>query len=207
MYGAKYTYANPFPMNHCVVHAYTHCADGDKQFALKLANEAYYTRRHCVPGVTLLNRRGYAFCTHIDDATQWCKLAGLKLGERIRPVRRQQVSTFIRQHCRHGRYIMLVARHAFAVINGVCYGDYNTRSIVESAYRVEKIEPKLPRREPVGRCVTTNRGKRLSFKQYVSLVRAQQVKNIANSCIEGHHCCAAWLNGPCSAFIESEIGA
>lgn len=65
-----------------------------------------------------------------------------------------------------------------------------------------QVKPKLP--APWGQTsgsIVTKRGKKISKKQYVALVHAQQAKDIANECKDGHVECAAWYKGPCSAEL------
>ncbi len=51
--------------------------------------------------------------------------------------------------------------------------------------------------------IKTPKGKALTGRKYVALVRAQQARDQAHPCMNGHFDCAAWENGPCLAAIEA----
>lgn len=55
----------------------------------------------------------------------------------------------------------------------------------------------------------TPRGKRLTVRRYLALVRALQAANWATTgapaCKHGHYECAAWSRGPCSAELEAGL--
>lgn len=150
---ASLGFADPFARNHCVVVAFTALAGRDAEFAKQMAEEAYRTTRSIfggnsrLTGSKMLSRSGWAHVVARADAQQWADLAGVDLGERIDHPH-CTLATFAKRH-RTGSYLMIVKRHAVALINGKLLGYYNPRSIVENAYPVTarpavKVETALP---------------------------------------------------------------
>lgn len=145
---------DPFERNHCVVTALTNVARvrAKAAFARSLAESAY-----SVPGFAgapLLRRSGMARgVTFVIE--KWTALAGLRLVETYRPTRewrssmyggvevkriapRPTLARFAREH-RKGAWLVLVRRHAVAVVNGRILGSYSPRSRIEIAFRMERI--------------------------------------------------------------------
>lgn len=141
-------YPNPFPKNHCVVHAWTHLAGGNEWVARSTAAAARAVNR--------LTPNGGVYGTDTPEMlTWWAKEVGLEVVRSERyyremtsswsavhhnhpvdyytPVRRNvTLKTWARRHP-VGKWLVLVPGHAVAVINGVIWGWYRPGTIVRSA--------------------------------------------------------------------------
>jgi hypothetical protein len=139
----RFAYPNPFPRNHCVVHAWTHLAGGDEETARVLKYSAVADRQLTEDGT----KRGL-------DFSWWARQLGLKVVEekhllRVRGAVTGWVSSryapvpalptlqrFAREHPR-GRYMVRVSGHAVAVIDGVVWGYHRPRTRVLQYLKVE----------------------------------------------------------------------
>lgn len=148
-----YAYVNPFPRNHCAVHAFEHvrtstpCEFG----ARSLAKAAY--------DAGILTHRGVAHV--MRDIDEWCRVARVRVAEAVRfPLKLVRVDTqfysrrgrvrdvrfvptgptvtqFARGAGAVGRWVVVVAGHVLAVVDGQPRGIWRARSRVYHAYRME----------------------------------------------------------------------
>lgn len=139
----------PFTRNGCVPVAWTHLAQADapETFARSLAGIAQKR------GGQYLTPAGIAYdARNTSRLHWWAGQCGLRVAQVVRYLKGDGATSagseykLVRRHPtlarwarlhRRGRYIVFVSCHAVAVIDGVIFGYYRPRSLVQVAAKVE----------------------------------------------------------------------
>jgi len=150
----RYSFPNPFIRNHCVPLAFAHVGLAYAAIVGDDKRNAYVRdRTAAAKRLRILSPAGVAFNT-LANAEKWALVFGLVVAKVVRYIRAypgeqrtgggyctprrhlMTLATFARRHP-SGTYVVRVTGHAVALIDGVLYGYYRPRSIVNGYVKLE----------------------------------------------------------------------